>query len=154
MKWLEHHCTMSGKIFSILWCTEKTNSLITINTRGLKSLMPCILHTCTVSSTTAQIVGKFPNFACLENCHQQSTTWAVNYFSSRNILEPKFQIRKRIFLFMFLDFFPGSTLKYFSLTFCHKNLFWHPHMYSDSQKNLGQKLNVKFFMMAPYVEVT
>ena len=48
-------------------------------------------------------------------------------------------------LFTFLDFFlPGSTLKFFSLTLCPKIFSWLPHMYSDSQKNLGQKLNVKF----------
>ena len=58
-------------------------------------------------------------------------------------------------LFTFLDFFlPGSTLKIFSLTLCPKIFSWLPHMYSDSQKKLGQKLNVQFIMMAPYVEVT
>ena len=57
-----------------------------IDTRGLKSLMPCILHSCTVNSTTAQIVGIFPNFASLANCHQQSTMSALNHFSSCKIL--------------------------------------------------------------------
>ena len=54
----------------------------------------------------------------------------------------------------FWIFFPGSTLKKFSLTFC-------PNFFNDSttcivtlKKILGQKVNVKFFTVAPYVEVT
>ena len=62
--------------------------------------------------------------------------------------------RKIIFVLLFWIFLPGSTLKNFSLTLCPKIFSWLHHMYSDSQKKLGQKLKVKLFKIAPYVEVT
>ena len=46
---------------------------------------------------------------------------------------------------LFWTFFPGSTLKNFSLTFCPKFFSWLHHMCSDSQKDFGAKSQCKIF---------
>ena len=53
----------------------------------------------------------------------------------------------------FWIFFLGLLWKFF-FDFLLDNFSWLPHMHSAPQKVVWQKPNVKFFMVAPYVEVT